>query len=68
VRDRKRAREVDEEDDAGLERGDEQRVPALVDERELPAELTDALCDLLAREIDLADRVGCGRYDASLRR
>jgi hypothetical protein len=55
VSDRERAREVGDEEEARLERGDEQRVPSLVLERQLASELTYATVELLAREVDLAD-------------
>jgi hypothetical protein len=55
VRDRDGTREVGDEEEAGLERCDEQRVPSLVLERQLAAELTDARVELLAGEVDLAD-------------
>ena len=53
VRDRQRAGEIREEDGAGLERRDEQRVAALVGGRDLATELRDATRNLLAREVDL---------------
>jgi hypothetical protein len=67
VRDRDRTREVGDEDDAGLERRDEERLAALVVLRDLTPELADARRELLAREVDLPDRRRQG-YDASSRR
>jgi hypothetical protein len=49
-----RAREIGQEDDAGLQRRDEQRLTPLVVSRDLPAQLPDAPLQLLAREVDLA--------------
>jgi hypothetical protein len=62
-----RAREIRDEDDAGLERGDEQRLATLVVLCDLAAELAYARRELLAREVDLPDRRRQG-YDASSRR
>jgi hypothetical protein len=61
VRHREGAREVGEEDDARLQRRDEERVPACIGRRELLAELPDARRDLVAGEVDLPDRVPVGR-------
>jgi hypothetical protein len=59
VDDRQRAGEVGDEDDRGLERGDENGLEPGVVRRDRRAELLDAGFDLLAREVDLADsRVG----------
>ena len=55
VRDRQCPREIGEEDGARLERGDEQRLAALVGGGESRAELGDAAGDLVAREVDLPD-------------
>ncbi len=55
VRNRKRAREIGEEDDARLERRDQDRVEPCVVAGDLGAELRDACRDLLARQIDGAD-------------
>ena len=55
VRDRQRAREVGDEDEARLERRDEERISTLVLERELVSELAYASLDFLAREVDVAD-------------
>jgi hypothetical protein len=63
MKDRERAREVGQEDQARLERRDEDRVPAVVVAGDLRGELPDAAADLLAREVDLAD--AARGYDAS---
>jgi hypothetical protein len=55
VGDRDRAGEVGAEDEARLQRGDEERGLAGVVEREVCAELADACVDLLAAEVDVAD-------------
>jgi hypothetical protein len=55
VDDPDRPREVGEEDDARLERRDEQRRPALVVGCDLGAELGDTGPDLGRREEDLSD-------------
>jgi hypothetical protein len=63
VRDRDRAREVGQEDEARLQQRDEQQVAAGVLAGDLGAELADACIQLLRREKDLAySRVG--DYDA----
>jgi hypothetical protein len=67
MRDRNRTREVGDEDEARLQRRDEQRLQAVVVADDLAPELADACRQLLAREVDLADRVA-GRYEASSRR
>jgi hypothetical protein len=68
VEDPDRAREVRDEDEAGLQRRDEERLAPSVVTGDLPAELSDAGRELLPREVDLAD-LGEGRlYDASSRR
>ncbi len=61
MRDRQRPREVGEEDDARLQRRDEQRLAADVGRSKVDAELRDAASDLVARQIDLPDRVAVGR-------
>jgi hypothetical protein len=63
VRERDRAREVGEEDEARLQQRDEQELAALVVARDLPAELVDAAAQLLRAEEDLAD-VRVAVYDA----
>jgi hypothetical protein len=55
VRDPERAREVRDEDDARLQRRDEQRLSSVVVSRDVAAELADARLQLLAREVDLAE-------------
>ncbi len=55
VRDGERAREVREEDDARLQRRDEDRVEPLVCPADLVAELDDACRDLVACQVDGAD-------------
>jgi hypothetical protein len=67
VRDRQRARQVGEKDEAGLQRRDEQRLAPGVVACDLAAELGDPRRELLPRQVDLADRRG-RRYDASSRR
>jgi hypothetical protein len=49
------AREVGQEDEARLQRGDQDRIAASVVARDLGAELGDAAADLFAGEVDLAD-------------
>jgi hypothetical protein len=57
VRDPDRPREVGEEDDARLERRDEERRAPLEVPGDLPAELADAGADVLAAEVDLTQAV-----------
>jgi hypothetical protein len=66
VRQTERAREIDEEDGARLERCDEQRLETCIVGPDLAAELADARGDLLPGEVDLPDcaRVR-GLYEAS---
>jgi hypothetical protein len=64
VRDAKRTGEVGDEDDARLERCDEQRLASVVVARELAPELTDARVQLLPREVDGAE-ARAAAYDAS---
>ena len=64
MRDRQGAGEVGEEDGAGLERRDEQRLAAGVGVRELDAELPDPVLDLAAGQVDLPDRMAVGREQA----
>jgi hypothetical protein len=64
MRDRQRPREVGEEDGAGLERRDEQRLAAGVRLCQLRAELADPAPDLVAGQVDLPDRVSIGREQA----
>jgi hypothetical protein len=55
MRDRDRAGEVGEEDEARLERPDEQRLTALEVAGNLRAELRDTRGQLAGRKVDLAD-------------
>jgi hypothetical protein len=55
MRDRDRAREVGEEDEARLERPDEQRLTAVEVAGNLRAELRDTRGQLAGRKVDLAD-------------
>jgi hypothetical protein len=64
VRDPQRAGEVGDEDDARLQRRDEERFAAFVVARDVAAELADARLQLLAREVDLAE-ARAAAYDAS---
>ena len=57
------AREVGEEDEACLQRRDEDGLGVGVVQRDLSRQLADASADLLTREVDLADAPR--RYDAS---
>jgi len=74
VRDRDRAREVDDERDARLERPDEDRLTVGVVACQLGSELLDAGGDLGGAEVDLADafvedqRLASGPRLAGLRR
>jgi hypothetical protein len=55
MEDRGRAGEVGQEDEARLERCDQQRLEPVVVGRDLRAELLDAASDLVSAEVDLAD-------------
>ena len=55
VSDGESPREVGDEDEARLERRDEQRVTPLVLARQRVAELAHARVELLTREVDVAD-------------
>jgi hypothetical protein len=55
VYDLERAREIGEEDEAGLETTDQDRLAARVVPADLLAELLDARRDLAGGEVDLAD-------------
>jgi hypothetical protein len=59
-----RPREVGDEDDAGLERRDQKRLPALVVTGDVATQLANPCRNLLAREVDLPE-TRPGRYDAS---
>jgi hypothetical protein len=63
VRDRDRAREVGEEDEARLQQRDEEQVAAGVVAGDLGAQLADAALQLLGGEEDVAD-AGVQIYDA----
>jgi hypothetical protein len=64
-----RAREVGDEEQRALQRGDEHEVEPGVVGRDLGAELGDARLDLLAREVRLADaEVVAQRARSSLNR
>jgi hypothetical protein len=63
VRNRDRTRQVGDEDEAGLERRDQQRLEAFVVPRDLSAELVDACLQLLPREVDVPE--ARRPYDAS---
>jgi hypothetical protein len=68
VRDRDRAREVGDEEDARLERGDEERLAAFVVARNRSPELGDARADLGGREVELPDAVRAQLARSSLYR
>jgi hypothetical protein len=55
VDDRQGARQVGDEDERRLQRGDEDRLEAVVVTGDLRSELLDPGLDLLPREVDLAD-------------
>jgi hypothetical protein len=55
VDDRQGAREVGDEDERRLQRGDEDWLEAVVVSGDLRSELPDPGLDLLPREVDLAD-------------
>jgi hypothetical protein len=57
LRDVDGARQVGDEDDARLQRRDQERLAALVVTGDLAAEFDDALAQLLTAEVDLADLV-----------
>jgi hypothetical protein len=64
VGDPQRAREVGDEDEAGLQRCDEERLTPVVVPLDLAAELGDACLQLLAGEVDLAE-ARAAAYEAS---
>jgi hypothetical protein len=68
VKDRGRAAQIGDEDDARLQRRDEDRLAALVVPRNVRAELVDAGFDLLCGEVDLPDPVGYQLARSSLYR
>jgi hypothetical protein len=55
VEDRRRPREVGEEDEARLQRRDEERLETVVVGRDVGTELLDSALDLVPAEVDLAD-------------
>jgi hypothetical protein len=55
VHDRDRTREIGEEDEARLQRSDEDRLEAGVVAADLGAELPNAGSELLGGEVDLSD-------------
>src|SRR5712691_123908 len=55
VWDRDRPREIGDEDEARLQRADEDRLAAVVVARDLGAELVHARAELVSRQVDLAD-------------
>ncbi len=57
-------REIGEEDDAGFERADEDRLATVVVARDLGTELADTRSQFPAAEIDLADSGVVTGYDA----
>ena len=63
VRDRDRARKIGQEDEARLERRDEQRVTSVEVARDLLAQLANACRELVPREVDLRD-LSAGAYEA----
>ena len=63
-----RARQVGDEEEAPLERPDQQRLPSAVVGGDLLPELRDARADLLRGQVDLADPVVDAGYEASSRR
>ena len=67
VEDAERARQVGDERDAGLERADEQRLPAVVVAGQLGAQLPDAGVELETGEEDLPDAF-VGRAQDACRR
>jgi hypothetical protein len=67
VGDRNGAREIGEEDNAGLERRDEDRFPAGVVSGDLVPKLAYARSELRRRQVNLADALVARLYDASWR-
>ena len=65
MRDLQRPREVGQEENARLQRGDEDRIAALVVAGDLGAELGNARPDLRGSEIDLTELLGL--YEAKSR-
>jgi hypothetical protein len=55
VDDRERTREIGDEDDGSLQRGNQNRLEAVVVGGDLRRELLDPLANLFSGEVDLAD-------------
>jgi hypothetical protein len=68
VEDGKRSGEIGDEDDARLQRRDEDRFPPFVVVGDLRTELLDARFDLLGGEVDLPDAIGDYEARSSLYR
>jgi hypothetical protein len=68
VMDPDRARQVGEEEQARLERPDEERLTPGVVRCDLAAELGDARADLLRGQVDVPDAILLRDYEASSRR
>jgi hypothetical protein len=64
VRDAQRPREIGEENEASLQRRDQERLESVVVPGDLTAELADARLQLLAGEVDLPE-TWAPAYDAS---
>ena len=67
MNDRSRPREVGQEDEAGLQQPDENRLATGVVLGDLPAELGYPGSDLLCREVDRADAVAVDAQEARSR-
>jgi hypothetical protein len=67
VRDVELAGEIGEEDDARLERRDQDELALVVVVRDLVCQLGDACGDLLRREVAVADLRVCGQLASSSR-
>jgi hypothetical protein len=65
VRDRDRAREIRQEDEARLQEGDQEQLAALVVLGDLRAQLGDAFSQLLGAEEDLSGSRVARLYDAT---
>jgi hypothetical protein len=65
---RDRARQVGDEEEARLQRADEERLAPPVVVRDLAAELVDASSDLARGEVDVADALVVVGQEASSRR
>ena len=62
-----RPRKIGDEDERALEDRDEEEVPARVVARDLRSDVGDTGPDLLLGEVDVADAVTGGLYEASFR-